>query len=61
MKSYYCVSVLDLRFYSHVCVSLVARTCDNCDAHCYRSLFVINISSILMVPRVVIVARCYSC
>ena len=47
-----------------VCVGssiLVARMCDNCDAHCYCSLFVMNISSVLMVPRVVIVARCYSC
>ena len=62
MKSYCRVSVLDLRFQSHVCVSLVARMCDNCDAHCYCSLFVMNISSILMVPTtVVIVARCYSC
>ena len=36
-------------------MSLVARMCDNCDAHCYCSLFAMNISSILMVPRVVIV------
>ena len=39
---------------------LVARICDNCDAHCYYSLFVMNIFSILMVPRVVFVAR-YTC
>ena len=37
-------------------MSLVARMCDNCNAHCYCSLFEMNISSILMVPRVVIVA-----
>ena len=30
--------------------------CDNCDAHFYCSLSVMNISSILIVPRVVIVA-----
>ena len=35
--------------------------CDNCDAPYYYSLFVMNIFSILMVPRVVIVPRCYSC
>ena len=35
-------------------MSLVAHMCDNCDAHFYCSLFVMNISSILMVPRVVI-------
>ena len=46
-----------------VCVGsliLVARMCDNCDAHCYCCLFVMNMSSILIVPKVVIVAR-YSC
>ena len=32
---------------------LVARMRDNCDAHCYCSLFVMNISSILMVPSIV--------
>ena len=36
-------------------MSLVARTCDNCHAHCYYSLFVMIIFSILMVSRVVIV------
>ena len=39
-------------------MSLVAHMCDNCDAHFYCSLFVMNTSSILMVPRVVIVACC---
>ena len=34
-----------------------ASTVSMCDGHCYCSLFVMNISSILMVPRVVIVAR----
>ena len=46
-----------------VCVGsliLVARMCDNCDAHCYCCLFVMNMSSILIVPKVFIVAR-YSC
>jgi len=41
-------------------VCLVARMCDNCDAHCYCSLFVMNMFLILMVSRVDIVARCYS-
>ena len=36
-------------------------TCDNRDAHCSYSLFVMIIFSILMVPRVVIEARCQSC
>ena len=40
---------------------LVTGMCDNSNAHCYCFLFVMNISSILMVPRVVIVAHCYSC
>ena len=31
-------------------MSLVACTCDNCHAHCYYSLFVMIIFSILMVP-----------
>ena len=44
-----------------VCESsiLIARMCEF--AHCYYSLFVMNIFWFLMVPRVVIVARCYSC
>ena len=61
MKCYCCVSVLDLRFQSHLCVRLVERTCVNCDAYCYYSLFVMIIFLILMVQRVAIVARCYSC
>ena len=42
-------------------MSLVAHMCDNCDAHFYCSLFVMNISSILMVPRVVMVACGSTC
>ena len=43
-----------------MCASLVEGMCDNCDGHCYCSLFLMNVSSILMVPRVVIVAHCYN-
>ena len=58
----YCVSLVAriCEFSRTYCVSLVAHEWENCNANCYCSLFVMNISSILMVPRVVIVVQKYS-
>ena len=54
MKPYCSVCVLDLRFQSHVWEVIVMLIV-------LLFLVVMKISSILMVPRIVIVARCYSC